>query len=156
MSRTISILLDDQANDSLEYDYQRSRGYLVAAVDTSAFEFLNQLGLVSGIQDEGLRIELMRYFNYVQHNVVEFRKFEYSRLLSTMREINTSSAIDINTTTSENLQLDYVKVQQILKEPNNLERLYGYRDTQQFLESKAKQYISTNADLIKSLKLYLK
>lgn len=155
LGRTISIVLDNQENDSLEYYYQRSRGYLVAVVHSSAFESMNELGLVSGVQDDELRIELMRYFTYVQRNVVEFRKFEYSQLTSTIKQIQTSPAIDMNATSIHNLELNYSKVREILREPANLERLYGYRDTQQFLEVKAKQYVSTNTQLIKRLEQYL-
>lgn len=152
LDKVIINLLQDGSNDSLEYYYQRSRGYLVAVVHSSAFQSMNELGLVSNIKDEELRIALLRYFNFVQPNVVKYREFEYQRLESTMRQINTDPAIDLSITTSEDLQLDYAKVRNILLEPSHFRRLYDYRDTQNFLADRAAQYIEVNKQLIEQLR----
>ena len=107
------------------------------------------------INDHDLRMDLMRYFNFVQPNVVEFREFEYNQLLSSIKNINTTRAIDMDSTTQDDLQLDYQMVRAVLLEPRNFKDLYTYRDTQQFLAQKAEQYITVNKDLIDRLKTYL-
>ncbi len=155
LDRTIHNLLSDGPNDSLEYYYTRSRGYLVAVVHSSSFESMNDQGLVANVSDTELKLEIIRYFTYVQKNVVEFRAFEYSRLQSTMYEINTDRAIDMNRLSVRDLELDYDIAREILSRPENLRRLYLYRDTQEFLADRAEGYAETNANLIAQLEVFL-
>ena len=155
LSRTIHILLDSESDDSLEYYFNRSKGYLVAVVHNSAFQSMNQQGLLPNIKEEDLRFDLMRYFNFVQPNVEEYREFEYNRLQSSIYRINTNAAIDMDSTTFDDLQMNYAIVRKILMEPENLKRLYDYRDTQAYLKGRSRQYIDGNRDLIDRLTLYL-
>ena len=46
LSRTIQNLLDQESDDSLQYYFQRSKGFLVAVVHSSAFLAMNEQGLV--------------------------------------------------------------------------------------------------------------
>lgn len=155
LGRTVDNLLNNGSDDSLEYYFNRSKGYIIAVVHSSAFRSMNQLGLVPNIKDEKLRYRLMRYYDYVQPNVVEFRVFELSRLESSVRLINTDPAIDMERTTYDNMQLNYQVVRKILLRPENLKRLYDYRETQEFLVIKARNYIDTNTSLINQLNNYL-
>lgn len=155
LGKTINNLLNEGADDSLEYYFNRSKGYLIAVVQNSAFQSMNQLGLVPNITDKDLRYELMRYYDYVQPNVIEFRVFEFSRLESSIRLINTDVAIDLERTSFDDLQLDYQIVRKLLMQPENLKRLYDYRETQEFLAIKASGYLQTNIDLIQQLNIYL-
>ena len=156
LDRTIHNLLSNGSNDSLEYYYTRSRGYLVAVVHSSSFESMNDQGLIANIDDIQLKLEIIRYFTYVQKNVVELRAFEFARLQSTMYEINTDQAIDLDRLSFRDLELDYSIARQILKEPENLRRLYLYRDTQEFLADRASDYSKTNEQLIAQLKTFLR
>ena len=155
LNRTIVNLLEEGTNDTLEYYYQKSRGYLVAVVHNSAFQSMNQLGLISNIKDDELRAELLYYFNFVQPNVVELRKFEYERLQSSMFQINTDPAIDLSRTTKDDLQLDYKKVRKILIRPENLKRIFYYKETQEFLAERSKTYVEDNNELLARLKEYM-
>lgn len=155
LKRTVLNLLEEGPDDSLEFYYQRSRGYLVAVVNNSAFQSMNEQGLVAAIPDDDLRINLMNYFNFVQQNVIELREFEYQRLQESMHKINTDRAIDMDFTTHDNLQLNYNMVREILLEPGNFRRLYVYRETQDFLAQRAEGYVKTNNDLIRQLNDYL-
>lgn len=155
LDKTIVNLLEGGSNDTLEYYFQRSKGYLVAVVHNSAFQSMNELGLVSNIEDEELRMALMRYFNFVQPNVVKLREFELARLQETIHKIDTDPAIDMEAVTSDDLQLDYDIAREILKKPENLRRLYTYRDTQQFLAQRSETYVEVNENLIEQLENYL-
>ncbi|MEM0939005.1 MAG: hypothetical protein AAF600_16210 [Bacteroidota bacterium] len=156
LKKTIQNILANQSDDSLEYYYKRTHGYLVAVVHYSAFQSMNEQGLIPNISDHKLRLELMRYFNFVQPNVVKLREFEYIRLQSTVNDINTDEAIDMQQVTANNLELDYSITRRILLEPGNFRKLYVYRETQDFLKGKAQQYVNTNKDLIQAIKTYLK
>lgn len=156
LAKTIDILLNNGSDDSLEFYYNRSRGYLVATVQNSAFRSMNQLGLVPKISNDSLRYGLMRYYDFLQPNVRALREFEYTRLESSVRQINTVEAIDKEATTFDDLQLDYQIVRVLLLQPENLKRLYDYRETQQFLVIRAQRYRNTNANLIRQLDAYLK
>ena len=156
LAKTIDILLNNGSDDSLEFYYNRSRGYLVATVQNSAFRSMNQLGLVPKISNDSLRYGLMRYYDFLQPNVRALREFEYTRLESSVRQINTVEAIDKEATTFDDLQLDYQIVRVLLLQPENLKRLYDYRETQQFLVIRAQRYSNTNANLIRQLDAYLK
>ena len=155
LNKTIDILLNEGSNDSLEYYFNRSKGYVIAVVQNSAFQSMNQRGLVPNITDEELRYKLMRYYDYVQPNVIEFRVFELTRLESTIRMIDTDEAIDMERTSINDLQLNYQKVRQILMQPKNLKKLYQYRETQEFLVGKAERYVQANTELIQQLNNYL-
>ena len=76
LNKTITVLLEGEPLDSLEYYYKRSQGYIVAVIHNSAFQSLNQQGLLPNIKEDSLRSELPKYFNFVQPNVVEFREFD--------------------------------------------------------------------------------
>lgn len=156
LHRTIDNLLNDGSNDSLEYYFQRSKGYLVAVVHNSAFQALNEQGLIPNVSDESLRLALMRYFNFVQPNVIKLRDFEYLRLQSTVNSISTDAAIDMKKITVDDLQLDYSMVRKILLQPENLRKLYVYHDTQEFLASSSKNQVIVNQELIAQLSDYLK
>lgn len=156
LSRTISNVLEGGDDDSLEHYFHRSKGFLVAVVHNSAFESMNQLGLVPNIKDKGLKYDLMRYYDFLQPNVVELHLFEYARLESSVRLINTDPAIDRKTTTLNDLQLNYQVVRSILNEPENLSRLYTYRETQAFLVNNSEKHIAVNNQLIQQLENYLK
>lgn len=155
LDKVIVNLLENGSNDSLEFYYQRSRGYVVGVVHSSAFESMIQLGLVSNIKDEELRMELLRYFNFVQPNTVKLREFEYQRFLSSLNEISTDDAIDFDKTTNDELQLDYAIVRKTLLQPANFKRLFSYKETQQFLVVRAENYIESNESLIRQLKQYI-
>ena len=155
LKKTIVNLLINGSNDSLEFTYQRSRGYLVAVVNNSAFQSMNELGLVANIEDDELRLGLMNYFNFVQQNVIELRDFEYARLKESMHKIDTDAAIDMALTNEQDLQLDYPMVREILLRKENFRKLYVYKDTQEFLANRAEGYVSINNELIKTLSEYL-
>jgi hypothetical protein len=155
LKKTINNLLENGSNDSLEYCYQKSRGYLVAVVNNSAFQSMNEIGLVANIKDVDLRLNLMNYFNFVQENVVKLREFEYARLKESVYKIDTDRAIDMKRTTVNDLQLNYDIVREILLRPENFRRLYVYRDTQEFLVIKSRQYVAVNNNLVRQLSDYL-
>lgn len=156
LTKTIDIVLNGGPNDSLEFYYNRSKGFYFGVVHNSAFASMNELGLLPNIRDDRLKLELMRYFNFTQKNVLEFREFEYERQQSSVHLIVTDEAIDMQAVTVEDLQLDYQLVRKILQQPRNLKRLYDYRDTQRFLTERAKGYSKVNEQLIGELRTYLK
>ncbi len=156
LRKTINNLLEEKSDDSLEYYFQRSSGYLVAVVHNSAFQSMNEQGLIPNIQDEELRLAIMRYFNFAQPSVVKLREFEYARLQSTVNKINTDAAIDMDQVTVDDLALDYAITRKILMEPGNFRKLYVYRETQDFLKTRSEGYVEVNTNLIESIKKYLK
>ncbi len=156
LSSTIRNVLDGGSDDSLEYYFTRSRGYLVAVVHNSAFQSMNQLGLVPNIKNQELKYDLMRYYDFLQPNVVELHLFEHARLQSSVRLIDTDPAIDRENTTLNNLQLNYKVVRSILNEPENLSKLYTYRETQAFLAGRSESHVQVNNQLIQQLENYLK
>lgn len=155
LTSTIQNVLQDGSNDSLEYYYNRSKGFYFGVVHNSAFKSMNELGLLPNVRDEKLKLRLMQYFDFTQKYVIEYREFEYNRQQSSVQLIVTDPAIDMETTSIEDLQLDYEKVRKILRQPGNLKRLYDYRDIQRFLVEKAKGYRKENEGLIKELRVYL-
>lgn len=155
LKKTMENLLEGGDDDSLEYYYQKSRGFLVAVVHNSAFQSMNEQGLIPNIEVDSLKLSLMRYFNFVQPNVVELRDYEYLRLESSIYQINTDEAIDMDRVKFNNLEMDYSIVRKILIEPENFRRLYVYRDTQAFLAERSKLYTQANAELIVALQTYL-
>lgn len=155
LERTIDNLLSQKSDDSLEYNYSRSRGYMVGVLHRSAFKALNEQGLTANVEDVKLKLDLMRYYSFVQENVNKLRDFEYARLQSTIYDIDTDRAIDMKRTHVDDLQLDYNIVREILRQPENLKKIYMYRDTQEFLVLRAEGYSRANAELISRLKAYL-
>ncbi|MDW3196287.1 MAG: DUF6090 family protein [Cytophagales bacterium] len=155
LTRTIENVLEGGSDDSLEFYYNRSKGFYFGVVHNSAFKSMNQLGLMPNVRDGRLKLSLMRYFDFTQEFVIEYREFEYKRQQSSVHLIVTDPAIDMNTTTIEDLQLDYQKVREILQQPTNLKRLYDYRGVQRFLVERAKSYRKANADLLTDLRSYL-
>lgn len=155
LRKTITNLLERKSDDSLEYFYQRSRGYLVAVVHNGAFQSMNEQGLISNVDDVELRIDLMRYFNFVQPNVVELHEFEYERLQVTMYDIDTDEAIDMSMVNTENLELDYTIVRNVLLQPSNFRKLYLYRETQDFLKQRSEVSVDVNSRLMSDLRSYL-
>ena len=155
LGKTMRNLLNQGADDSLGYYFDRSKGFLVAVVHNSAFQSMNEQGLVANIKDDELRLELTRYFNFVQPNVEKLREFEFTRLQSTVNDIDTDAAIDMGKVTVEDLKLDYSIVRRILLEPTNFRKLYQYRETQRFLAQRSLRSVEVNAHLIQSLEQYL-
>lgn len=155
LNRIIFNLLNEGTEDSLKYYFERSTGYLVAVVHNSAFQSLNEQGLIPNITNDELRLELMQYFNFVQPNVVKLREFEYLRLKATVLDINTDEAIDAEKFTLAEFQLDYQKVRKILLKPENLRKLYQYRDTQEFLAQRSQLDVDVNDAFIRNLSEYI-
>ncbi len=155
LSRTIKDLLEDNSDDTLEFYFNRSKGYVVAVVHNSAFQSINQLGLISNITDVDLRNQLLYYYNFVQPNAVELRSFEFNRLESSIRKINIDKAIDMDSTTFKDLQHDYQIVRKILLRPENFKHLYTYRDTQEFLVQRSENCVQANGRVINHLRNYL-
>jgi len=155
LSKTIQNLLGQESDDSLQYYFQRSKGFLVAVVHSSAFQAMNEQGLVANISNDTLRLALMRYFNFAQPNVEKLREFEFTRLQSTVNDINTDDAIDMTTVTESSLGHDYSVVRSILLKPANFRKLYQYRETQEFLANRSSRTVEVNAQLIQSLEQYL-
>ena len=156
LTSTIQNILQAGSDDSLEFYYDHSKGFYFGVVHNSAYKSMNELGLMSNIRDEQLKVSLVRYFDFIQKYVIEYREFEYNRQQSSVHLIVTDLAIDMDATDVEDLQLDYRKVRKILRQPANLKRLYDYRDVQRFLVEKAKDYRKVNEDLIHDLRSYLK
>ena len=128
---------------------------MVAVVHNGAFQSMNEQGLISNIDDVELRIDLMRYFNFVQPNVVELHEFEYERLQVTMYDIDTDEAIDMSMVNTENLELDYTIVRNVLLQPSNFRKLYLYRETQDFLKQRSEVSVDVNSRLMSDLRSYL-
>lgn len=155
LSRTIRNLLENNSDDTDEFYFNRSKGYVVAVVHNSTFQSMNQLGLISNITDTELRNRLLNYYNFVQPNAVELRTFELNRLKASIRKINLDEAIDLEATTIDDLLHDYQIVRKILMEPKNLKHLYNYRDTQNFLVERSQSCVQANVNVINQLRNYL-
>ncbi|SMD32988.1 hypothetical protein SAMN04488029_1349 [Reichenbachiella faecimaris] len=155
LKATINCLKKDEV-DSLEYNYQKSRTFVLAVLHNSAFESINQLGLLSNIEDEDLRYSIQYYYNFIQPNVVKLREFEFQRYEETMGSINTDAAIIMEEASWDDLPLDYKMVKQILLDPTNFKKLYQYGKVEEFLVLKANEHIEANRSLLEELKKYIK
>ena len=146
---------DSNEIDSLEYYYFKARSFILYVPQKSSFESINQLGLLSEIEDSQLLYRIQNYYTFTQPNIKILRDLEQERFESKMNTIDTNPAIIMDEASWDDLPLDYRKVKQILSQPENFRKVYDYGKTEEFLISRAEGYIQVNTELIRLVEQYL-
>lgn len=147
--------LNQSDPDSTEYFYHKSRSFILYVPQNSSFQSMNQLGLLQNVTNPDLLYLLQNYYTFTQPNVKILRDFEEQKFQETMNAINTDPAIIMGKASWNDLPLDYAKVRQILKQPENFRKVYKYGKAQEFLISRTETQIEVNQQLIAQLRKYL-